>query len=315
MAKDTLLEITNDILTMIGASKVETTVGAGGIVEVVVTRINRAIKRIATKPDVNWYTLASTRLFKTKGIGPSETLSLLPGEPDTIIDSARSFTGFLNTGAEFSVLGSEGNIYRYTLDPIAPITSGTLTFTSNNIMKLDNFASSTITLVQVSYPIASDFMNSLDIIDADNFRILKPKFSKSLDIERRGGTVSGTPDSYTVYGKFYRLSQIPDIGIIYIDRYFRYPVKMTLDADESDLPEFCDTAIYYLALSEMFWYKKNLELGSAEYNKYLKELSDAIEANDKIMDQEHFISYDPRDALGETRVEKNVGDLLTIEDA
>lgn len=308
MSKETILEMTNDILAMVGGGQVSTIVGlvGGTQADIVLKRINRAIKRIAAKPDIDWYTLFKTRLFKTKAL-TSSTLTIVAGSPDEIRDSAGGLSVF-DAGAEITISSAGNSQYRFVANTV---TGGVIELNSTDIVT-DN-SSGAITITQVSYPLASDFRNSVDILDPANNRILRERYTKSMDIERRwANNVTGVPDMFTVAGLFYRLSWVPEPGIVMIDRYMKTPDKLTLDSQTSDLPEFCDTAIYYLAYSDTLYFKKNLEQGAAEFNKYRAEIVQAELANADVMEIENVVEMNTEMTMGRTRVTS--GSILTIED-
>ena len=309
MSKETTLELVNDILAMVGGTQVNTIVGltGGTLADIVLRRINRAIKRIAGKPEVDWYSLFKSRLFKTKGL-TSSTLTITPGSPDEITDSA-SGLGSFDPGAELAISSAGNSQYRFV---IASVSAGTITLTSSSIVTGLSSGTS-VTITQVSYPLASDFRNSIDIIDPVNNRVLKERYTKSIDIERRwANNVTGDPDMFTIAGNFYRLSWVPTSDLVLLDRYIKTPDKRTLDAQTSDLPEFCDTSIYYLSYSDVLFFKKNLEQGAAEYNKFRAEIVAAEESNAKVMEIENAIEMNPEKTFGETRLSS--GDILTVEE-
>ena len=307
MSKETALEMTNAILSNVGGARVSTLTGIVGIAQIILDSINRAQKRIAAKPDVEWYTLFKSRLFKTIALN-SSTITITPGSPDQITDSANGL-GIFTAGAEITINSSGNDQYRFVINTVS---AGTIVLDSSNIISA--LSSGTEVLIsQVSYSVASDFRNSIDILDPANNRILKERFTKSLDIERRwANNVTGIPDMFTVAGDFYRLSWVPEKDIVLIDRYMKQPSKLISDSQTSDLPEFCDTALYYLAYSDTLFFKKNLEQGAAEYNKYKADILDAVDANSKIMDMENVVEMNINKLMHGNRISS--GSILTIEE-
>jgi|TARA_Y100000310_G_scaffold167973_1_gene167982 hypothetical protein len=310
VSKDTALEFTNNILALVGGTQVSTIVGltGGTIADITLRTINRAIKRIAGKPDVEWFTLFKSRLLQTRIYTASTITIAQDSGGDTITDSA-SGLGSFDAGAELVILDDSNDNLRFTISSVA---AGQIVLNEAEIATAVAIGSS-ISVVQVSYPVASDFRNSIDLLDPANNTIIKPRYTKSIDMERRwANNATGDPDLFTVAGNFYRLSWIPGSQLTLIDRYMAYPTELTLDAQTSDLPEFCDNAIHYLAYSDILFFKKNLEQGAAEFSKYKGEIEQAIDANQRISDMENVVEMNSDRLMGSPSVSSN--SLLTIVD-
>lgn len=268
MAKQTFLELTNRVLNRINQTEISdvSTVSGGSHANIIVDLINEAQNLLFTES--NWYSLYATRLFKTV-VYNAATIAFNDANPDTITDSANGFGDFQD-GMQVLVSGSTSNDGTYTVDTAA---AGTLTLQSTDALTAEA-ASASITITAITYPVASNWGRTIDLIDTTNDRLILEDNMRSFDESDPNQSTASTILSYALQGEAYRFHFIP-AGVYKVrERYWSVPATLTANTDTSGLPIECENCLINYAYFRILEYMNKFELADRtrlEYERILKK--------------------------------------------
>ena len=175
MAKQTYLQLVNRVLKRITQPEIVSGVSsATGQGKIIAEMINEAQIELWTET-TNWHTLYKQRIFNTVAY-TAATLTFNDADPDTITDSANGLGNFQD-GQTVIISGSASNDRVVVINTAA---AGTLTLQASDSLTAEA-AGASVTLLAVTYPLATDHGRTIDLVDMDNDRILHEDTGKSFD--------------------------------------------------------------------------------------------------------------------------------------
>lgn len=283
MAKTSYLNLTNKILRRITQNEISDVSTANGHAEIIANFINEAQNELFTIR--NWYSLYATRIFTTTTYTAS-TIAFNDANPDTITDSASGMGSF--TAGEILISGSASNDGTYTVDTAA---AGTLTLQSADSLTAE-VAGSSVTITAITYPVASDFGRTIDLVDTTNSRVLTEDVTRIFDEVDPDINVTGIPSHFAFQEDSYRLWRIPGGTYKIRERYWKQPTALSVNADTSDLPIETENCIIFWTWYHMLEYLNKFEQADRVRRDYERQLQLAIKANQKKIDKMHVFQSD-----------------------
>ena len=304
MAKTSFLDLTNKVLRYINQSEVATVVSPTGHAAIVTDKINEALNTVYTK--TNWYSLYTERKFRTS---QNVTISVddYTSDSDTITFTRNGTNTVLTEGVDWS--NATSNDVSATALAAAIVTSfGTTvveTEVSNENIIVRNRAEDDVGFTAIAtsdsdvytvalannplYDMASDFGRSVALLDSTGNTALVEVSPMSISHVDPDDSQSGNPSSYAAFGNQFRLYPTPSSTSVILDRYFKIPATLTVDADTIDLPLECESLILKLVEGEMAFYSNSSIKGSTLLAHYKIMLDDAIEMNEYILSKQNNI--------------------------
>lgn len=300
MAKTSYLNLTNKILRRINQAAISDVTAATGHALIIMNFINEAQNELFT--EANWYSLYTTRAFSTVTYTAS-TIAFNNANPDTITDSASGFGSFEN-GTEILISGSSSNDGAYTINTAA---AGTLTLQTADSLTAESVGNSIVVTV-ISYPVASDFGRTIDLIDTTNNWLLTEDATRGMDEADPDADYTGNPTHFTLQGSNYRLYPIP-AGIYTIrDRYWKQPIALAANADTSDLPIEAENCIILWIHYQMLEYLNKFDSADRKRMEFERALKRAKLMNQKMIDRMYAFQPSRReDGIHITRFPSNYG--------
>lgn len=290
MAKLTYLQLTNRVLKRITQPEVSTLTGIAGQGKIITELINEAQSELWTET-TNWYSLFTTRTFRTFTKAASTISFSSAGK--TISDSGSGFGSF-QTGMTIKVSGSTSNDGLYMLHPTTAPTSTTLTLQSADTLTTEA-AGASVTLYMLTFPVASDFGRAFHLVDLTNDRVLTEDMTRAFSEDDPQMTNYNEPTHFSIQGDFYRFHQIPAGAYTIIDRYWKVPTALSVDADTYTLPLFCENFLIHWPLMRVLEYMNKFDAADRVRTQiYGKNgmLQKAMAANSKIIDK--LIRFQPQ---------------------
>lgn len=256
MAKLTYLQLTNRVLKRITQPEVTTLVGVTGQAKIITELINEAQTELWTET-TNWYSLFTERTFNTN-INTSSNISFSNTHPARIQDVINQQLFNFSPGMTIRVVGSASNDGIYMLDPVLTQGPITLTLQSSDSLVLAA-AGPSITIFVMTYPVASDFGRAYHLVDLTNNRIITEDVTRAFSEDDPQMQAYNEPTHFSMQGDFYRLYYIPDGIFTIVDRYWKVPTTLALDADVYVLPLFCENFLIHWPLMRVLEYMNKFD--------------------------------------------------------
>lgn len=282
MAKQTYLALINTILRRISQSTITDVTTATGHAKIVSDLINEAQNALFVES--NWHSLYKTRLFTTTTYTAS-TIAFTNANPDTITDSGSGFGSF-QSGQHILVSGSTSNDGSYYVSTAA---AGTLTLQSSDSLTVES-AGASITITAITYPAASDWGRTIDLMDVSNNIILTEDVLRAFDESDPNTDYTGTPTHFSMQGGAFRLYPIPSGTYKIRERYWMVPTTLSANTNTSDLPIECENILIHWAWYKVLEYMNKFEQADRLRLETQRLLSQAKSMNDKLIDKMHIMS-------------------------
>lgn len=282
MAKTSFLNMTNKVLRRINQDDETDVSTATGHSKIIGDFINEAQLNLFTETD--WYSLYKTRTLDSE-VYTAATISFADANPDTIDDSADGFGGF-SSGQQVLVGGSTNNDAAFTAETVAV---GTLTLDATNKLTTEA-AGSSITITGITYPAATDWGRTIDIMNITNNWIMEEELMRSFDEIDADSDMTGSPTHFAIQGEFLRFWPIPSGAVTFRERYFKVPSTLTANADTSDLPIECENCLLQWAHYKILQYLNLMDQADRERVEYEKVRKKALIANDGKIDRLKMLS-------------------------
>lgn len=304
MAKNTFLQLTNQVLRYINQAEVASVIGATGHAAIVKDKLNESLNNIYTK--TNWYSLYTERKFRTSQnvtiavldyTSMGGTITLTRNGVATVLTegvewshgtsndvsatalAAGIVTAFSTTSVETEV-SNENVIVRNRPEDDVGFTIAT---TSNSLAYTVALANNAL------YDMASDFGRSIALLDSTSNRALSEVSPMAISHTDPDDSQSGNPCAYAAFGNQFRLYPTPSAVATMFDRYFKIPATLTLDADTIDLPLETEALLVKLTEAEMAFYTNSSIKGTTLLAHYKLMLEDAVEMNEYILSKQNNI--------------------------
>jgi hypothetical protein len=280
MAKQTALELVNRILNRIGQSQVSdiSALVAGSHADIILNFLNEGQNQLYAE-DLEWYSLYRTREFDTVRY-TAATISFADTDPDTILDSANGFGSF-QAGMYVKVSGSTSNDGYYVVNTAA---AGTLTLQTADSLTAEA-AGDTVVITAASYPVATDYGRTLDLIDTNNNNVLVEDVTRSFDEYDPDNSRTSTPTHFAIEGSQYRIFPTPAGTYSLRERYYALPSALTANTDTSDLPVEAENALIRFAWWQMLSYLNKFDESDRVRIDYQRALKTAKTANKRKIDK------------------------------
>jgi hypothetical protein len=277
MAKLSYLTLTNRVLKRINRNEITDVSTVSGTDKIVTEFINEAQTYLSSIED--WYSLYKTRKFSTVTYTAS-TISFANADPDTIDDSASGFGSF-SSSQDVLVSGSTSNNGVWTVNTAA---AGTLTLQSTDALTAEAEGSS-ITISAVTYPVASDYSRTIDLMNTTQERLLEEEVTRNFDAYDPNEDHSSPPTHFSLVDGAYRLFPTPSANQVIRERYFAFPAALTANANTSDLPEETQNLIILYARYETLDYLQKYEEADRIRIEFRTQLKQARLANKTKLDR------------------------------
>lgn len=304
MAKTTFLNLTNQILRYINQASVSTVTGVSGHGAIVVDKLNEAVNTVYTA--TNWYSLFTQRKFRTS---KNVTISVddYTSTGDTITITRNGTATILTEGVDWSNATSNdvsatalaaGIVTAFGATVVETEVSNENVIVRNRaeddvgitVVATSNTAVYTVALADNAlYDMASDFGRSVALLDSTGNTALFEASPMSISLNDPDDTEAGNPTCFAAFGDQYRLFPIPSSTLTMIDRYFKIPATLTVDADTMDLPLECEPLVIKLVQSELSFYLNSSIKGAQLRSHYKTMLEDAVEMNEYILNKQNAI--------------------------
>lgn len=277
MAKLTYLVLTNRVLKRINRNEITDVSTVTGTDKIVTEFINEAQTYLSSIED--WYSLYKTRKFSTVKYTAS-TIAFNDADPDTITDSANGFGDFSNS-QDILVSGSTSNDGVWTVNTSS---AGTLTLQSSDALTAEAEGDS-ITLRAVTYPVASDYSRTIDMMNITQERILEEEVIRNFDAADPNEDFTSPSTHFSLVDEAYRLYPTPDATHVIRERYFAFPTALTSNTDTSDLPEETQNLLIIYARYEVLDYLQKYEEADRVRIEFRIQLKQARLANKGKLDK------------------------------
>jgi len=285
MAKSTYLQLVNKVLKRITQPEIVSGVSsATGQGKIIAEMVNEAQIELWTDT-TNWHTLYAQRNFNTVAY-TAATISFNDSDPDTIDDSANGLGNF-QVGQTITVSGSTSNDGVYVISTAA---AGQIVLQAADALTAE-VSGDTVTILAVTYPVASDHGRTIDLVDMNNDIILIEDVGRSFDEYDPDMDYTNNPYFFSIQGTHYRLFYVPNGEITILDRYWKIPTALSADSDTSDLPEFCENFLVHWTWMSVCDYLNKFDVADRIRMKlYTRKggILDKIKAaNSKVINQTH----------------------------
>ena len=280
MAKTSYLNLTNRILRRISQTAISDVTAATGHALIITNLINEAQNELFVEE--NWYSLYTTRFFKTVTY-TAATISFADADPDTIDDSANGFGSF-EAGMEVVVSGSSSNDGVYV---IATAAAGTLTLQTADTLTVEA-ASESITITALTYPVASNWGRTIDLVDQTNNYLLEEDGMRAFDAADPDFSTTSTPTHFTNQGEAYRFFPIVAGAYVIRDRYWKVPTTLAANTDTSDLPIETENCLIHWSWYNTLQYLNKFEAADRVRVEFERLLKRAKIINNKQIDKMHI---------------------------
>jgi len=299
MAKRTFLELVNLILRRSNHDTVTTVASQTGKPQMVIDYFNDAQNILLSEAD--WYTLYTERIFQASQdvVIQVKDFSSMSGGTITVTFNSTSTT--ITEGVEFSAVTSNdatataiGSALETALSTVSAIRdSATIVMSTapqNNLgfTAISTSLASTVLTVELSvngtYQVNSDFGRAISLTDVTNNNVLIESSVKNIDYADPDFSTTGTPTHYSLEGQLYRIYPAPTAGIVFLEKYWKTPTKLSTDSQTSDLPEICEAPMIKWVESEMAGYANNSLKEKSLLTKYVQLRDNAIESNNSLLD-------------------------------
>jgi hypothetical protein len=278
MAKLSYLNLTNRVLKRITQATIADVSTATGTALIVTELINEAQNELWT--ETQWHSLYKTRVWTTE-VYTATTISFADAGPDTIDDSA-SGMGSFQAGQQIKVSGSTSNDGTYTVSTAA---AGQLVLQTADALTTE-VAGDSVTITALSYPLATDWGRTIDLVDTTNDRMLTEDVLRRFDEDDPDMDRTDDPHWFALEGSQYRLHPVPSTdGIKITERYWKIPTALSANANTSDLPIECENAIIQYALMRILEYQNKIELADRARAEFERHLKRAKAVNSKLIDR------------------------------
>ena len=279
MAKNTFLELTNRVLRRINQSEITdvSTVSGGSHAHIITNMINEAQNELFT--ETNWHSLYATRLFTTTTYTAS-TISFANANPDTIDDSANGFGSF-QAVQDVLIAGSTSNDGIYSVETAA---AGSLTLQSSDALTVEAEGEA-ITVTAITYPTATDWGRTIDLVDITNTRVLLEDNMRAIDELYPQMDSTNSPLAYALQGSAYRFHFVPAGEYEIRERYWKSPTALAANADTSDLPQECENCLINYAYFRILEYLNKFDLADRARVEFERTLKRAKIANKRKINQ------------------------------
>jgi hypothetical protein len=286
MAKLSYLELTNRVLKRITQNEITDVTTASGQAEIITELINEAQNFLFMED--NWYSLYRTRKFVTVTYSAA-TIAAASGSPDTFTDSASGFvTAGFQDGQQIRTSGfstNAANNSTWTLAASGGAAAGTLTLQTADTQVVTEALGDTVVVTAITYPVASDWGRTIDIMDMTNNRILIEDDMRSFDEDDPDVDTTNIPSHFTIQGSFYRFHFMPAGTYTMRERYWAVPATLATNTATSDLPIEVENLLILYAQYQINEYLNEFDQADRHRIEFERQLKRAKSANKRKIDK------------------------------
>lgn len=306
MAKSTTLALVNGLMTEIDQAEIFDVSSAVGHAKVALRKLNDAIKEMYNKTDGRWYSLLTSRTFKSSFNAKitvvdytalsTDTITITYNGTAVVLTEASEWTAATSNEVTATNIANAINAHA-SLDGITATALGNIVTArvtpSLNLDGITAVASSATTLTEMTVgtdgvdqiTLTTDYAASYLMKDLTNNRIIISEWDKILDFDDPDEDSTGTPLIFSVRTDHLRLYPKPSSNIKIKEVYWKLPSVLSSNTDTYDLPEFCEAALVKIAEGELHYYLDKTQKGDRARDRAKILMEDAISTNDSILDR------------------------------